>query len=329
MRIYLITFVFFGLSLSLKAQQIPQNSQFALNPALLNPAVIGIEEGTEILVGGRWQMLGFGNEPRTAFGLYSKRLKTKEKELPNPALNIGREIPETEKKEKTKFSQAVGAQISLDKYGAFGAFAINGLYACHVQINRAFTFSGGAKLGLTNNSFDASRAIVSNILDPSQSYQGGDAEYDQFIAGRTNNSNMNLGVGIKIKYNDFFIAAAADQLTENSVEFGNSSANFETKKHFFVSTGYNINVSDVIKLKAIAQFKKMQPAPLSSELAVIAEFDENLFAGMVYRHNAAVALIGGFNINDKFRLGYSIDFTINKLNNASNGGHELTLKYRF
>ncbi|MFY7943496.1 MAG: type IX secretion system membrane protein PorP/SprF, partial [Crocinitomicaceae bacterium] len=80
MRIYLITFVFFGLSLSLKAQQIPQNSQFALNPALLNPAFIGIEEGTEILVGGRWQMLGFGDEPRTAFGLYSKRLKTKEKE---------------------------------------------------------------------------------------------------------------------------------------------------------------------------------------------------------------------------------------------------------
>jgi hypothetical protein len=73
----------------------------------------------------------------------------------------------------------------------------------------------------------------------------------------------------------------------------------------------------------------MQPAPLSAEMSLVANFGENLFGGVIYRHKSAIGITGGFDINEKFRLGYSVDFATNKLRNVSNGGHELILRYRF
>ena len=329
MKNKLITLFFCGLSILVKAQQLPQFTQFAQNQALLNPAFIGTNEGKEINLGGRWQMLGFGNEPRTAFGLYSQQLKTKEKEIINPSLPISREIPEVEKEDKRSLTQAFGANVGIDKYGAFGTFELNGLYAIHYKLTKKLKLSGGAKLGFSNNSFDPSKAIVANLIDPTLAYQGGDLEYDEFISNRTNNVRLNLGVGGAVHYADFFVAAAVNNITGDLIEIGTSKVNFQPTPHMFLSTGYNYSIGQTFSINTTLLIKKMSPAPLSTELSMVANFDENLFGGIIYRHKSAIGITGGFNINDKFRLGYSVDFSINKLRYASNGGHELILRYRF
>jgi type IX secretion system PorP/SprF family membrane protein len=326
-RILIIGFL--GVSAILNAQQLPQFTQFANNQSLYNPAFIGINKSSDLTVGGRWQMLGFGNEPRTAFGIFSKNIKLKEKEVFNPALRISRNIPVSNSNEKRKFSHASGAQIMLDQYGAFRSFNLNGIYAFHYQANRNMKVSGGVKVGFSNNSFDASKAIVSNITDPKQAYQGGDSEYDQFISGRQNATFLNIGVGTVIHYSNFFIGFSADQLTRNTIELVNSSVNFNPSTHYFFTTGYKLSISEALKLTAVAQIKKMKPAPISTEFSIIANYGESLFCGLNYRHKAAVGAIAGFHINEKFSFGYSLDFTVNKLNYASNGGHELILSYRF
>ncbi len=311
------------------AQQLPQYTQFANNQSLYNPAFIGINKSSDITVGGRWQMLGFGNEPRTAFGIFSKNIALKEKEVFNPSLRISRDIPSEATHEKRKFSQASGAQIALDQYGAFRTFSLNGIYAFHYQVNRTMKVSGGLKAGFNNNSFDASKAIVSNITDPKQAYQGGDSEYDQFISGRQNATFLNVGAGAVIHYSDFFIGFSTDQLTRNTIELGNSSVNFNPSTHYFFSTGYKFSISDALKLTAVALIKKMKPAPISTEFSIIGNYGESLFLGLNYRHKASLGAIAGFHINERFSFGYSVDFTTNKLNYASNGGHELILSYRF
>ena len=329
MKNKLITLFFCGLSILVKAQQLPQFTQFAQNQALLNPAFIGTYEEREINLGGRWQMLGFGNEPRTAFGLYSQQIKVKEKDIINPSLPISREIPQIKNVEKRLLTQAFGAHVGIDKYGAFGTFELNGLYAVHYQLSKKLKLSGGAKLGFSNNSFDASKAIVANLTDPSLPYQGGDLEYDEFISGRTNNVRLNLGLGGAIHYADFFVAGSVNNLTGDLIEIGASQVNFQPTPHLFLSTGYNHSIGQSLSINTTLLLKKMSPAPLSTELSIVANFDENLFGGLIYRHKSAIGITGGFNINDQFRLGYSVDFTINKLRYASNGGHELIMRYRF
>lgn len=329
MKNKLITLFFCGLSILVKAQQLPQFTQFAQNQALLNPAFIGTNEGKEINLGGRWQMLGFGNEPRTAFGLYSQQLKTKEKEIINPSLPISREIPEIEKEDKRSLTQAIGANVGIDKYGAFGTFELNGIYAIHYKLTKKLKLSGGAKLGFSNNSFDPLKAIVANLNDPTLAYQGGDLEYDEFISSRTNNMRLNLGLGGAVYYADFFVAAAVNNITGDLIEIGTSQVNFQPTPHLFLSTGYNHSIGQALSINTTLLLKKMSPAPISTELSIVANFDENLFGGLIYRHKSAIGVTGGFNVNDKFRLGYSVDFSINKLRYASNGGHELILRYRF
>ncbi|MBM3184936.1 MAG: PorP/SprF family type IX secretion system membrane protein [Bacteroidetes bacterium] len=329
MKNKLIILFFCGLSMLVKAQQLPQFTQFAQNQALLNPAFIGTNEDKEINLGGRWQMLGFGNEPHTAFGLYSQQLKTKEKEIINPSLPISREIPEIVKEDKRSLTQAFGANVGIDKYGAFGTFELNGLYAIHYKLTKKLKLSGGAKLGFSNNSFDPSKAIVANLNDPTLSYQGGDLEYDEFISSRTNNVRLNLGLGGAVHYEGFYVAGAISNLTGDLIEIGSSQVNFQTTPHLFFSTGYNHSIGQTLSVNTTLLLKKMSPAPISTELSIVANFDENLFGGLIYRHKSAIGVTGGFNINEKFRLGYSVDFSINKLRYASNGGHELILRYRF
>jgi len=205
MKYILLPLFFCGFSTFLNAQQLPQYSQFAQNQALFNPSFIGVTEGKEMNIGGRWQMLGFGDEPRSAFGLFSQRIKSKVKTPVNPSIPISKEIPEPKKEEKRKFTHAFGSIVTYDKYGAFGTFELNGLYAAHYQLTKQLKFSGGVKIGVTNNSFDASRAIVSNVTDPSLIYQGGDSEYDQYISSRTNSSRINVGFGGTIYFEEFFI----------------------------------------------------------------------------------------------------------------------------
>ena len=329
MKNKLLLLFFCGLAILINAQQLPQFSQFAQNKELFNPAFIGNHSGREITTGGRWQMLGFGNEPRTAFGIFSQQINTKKKEFVNPSLPTSKAIPSNMFEEKRDFGQALGAQFSIDKYGAFGTIELSGLYAINFQINKKVKLSGGAKLGISNNSFDASKAIVANITDPTSTYQGGDAEYDDFISGRTNNWRLNLGLGGIVEYEKIFVGLSANNLTSDLIEFGTSSVNFQSTPHLFLTSGYRYSIGDVLTINTVLLIKKMNPAPFSTELAIIADFDENLFAGLLYRHKSSIGITGGFNINDKFRLGYSVDFSINRIRYASNGGHELILRYRF
>ena len=75
-QLYIILFLSFG---SLMAQQMPQFRQVNTSPSLYTPAGMAMNKQTSISLLARWQMLGFGNEPRTIafFGqaMIKKRLK--------------------------------------------------------------------------------------------------------------------------------------------------------------------------------------------------------------------------------------------------------------
>jgi len=314
---------------SIQAQQMPQFSQVALNRSLYNPASIGMEQKTMLTLGGRWQMIGFGNEPQSAFLCFEKNLKIKSKPIYNPAMRVSTPIPDDNRSLKSKFSQSIGGQLTSDKYGAFKSFQLAGLYAAHYQVNSLLKFSGGLKLGISNNGFDAEKAQVLNVTNPELAYQGGDVEYDEFTAKKWNSNIVNLGLGLNVQYGNFFIGAAANQLTKAAIQFGRSNVNFNLTSHLFLMTGYNFEITEEFKILTTAVVKKMSPAPTSYEFSAIGNFGDALFAGVNYHHKASVGLIVGFQVSSAFRIGYSFDASTNRIIQSSFGGHELVLNYRF
>ena len=325
----LISFFTLLAAFSVKAQQLPQYSMVVLNKSLYNPAYIGSTHGMSLGLGGRWQTVGFGGEPRSGYLTFEKSLNIREKERVNPGIRISSPIPESETLNKNKFSHGIGGQMVMDKTGAFGSFQLAGLYGAHYQVNKSLKISAGARLSWTNNNFDAAKAVVLNPNDPAAIYQGGDTEYDEFIAGKWNANYMHFGAGINVQYQNFFMGVSANQLSKGAIRFGSSNVNFDPKLHAFLITGYNFDISSEFKLQTTVIVKSMQPAPASFEFNAMASIGESLFAGLNYHHKASAGFFVGFNLNEKFRVAYALDVPTTRLNKFSWGGHELSLNYKF
>jgi type IX secretion system PorP/SprF family membrane protein len=316
-----LVFLFFAINcFDSISQQIAQFSQFSRNQMLLNPGSAGIYDFVDISMGGRWQWIGVPDLPRTTFLSFSMPLNIRP-DILNPGVRTSRGIV-TPQVKTGRMKQAIGAQLLSDKYGAFSRFSFSGTYAIHIPLTRKVNLSFGVKAGLNNNSFDSDKAQVLSILNPSLSF---DNTYSNFTANNTNRTIVDIQSGLYLYGKDFFVGLSADQLTGDLISFGNSSVNFNPRVHFNLISSYRIKINEDYSLSPSLMLKYMHSTPLSVDFNVITDYKSIFSFGMGYRHTDALIGLIGVNISNMFKVGYSFDISISKLNRYSSGGHELTL----
>jgi type IX secretion system PorP/SprF family membrane protein len=91
------------------------------------------------------------------------------------------------------------------------------------------------------------------------------------------------------------------------------------------AAGYKIPLNDDLTLMPFVIAKFMQPAPVSIEGGLQLEYMEWIWFAASYRHTDAAIAMLGMNINEKFKFGYSFDYSISRMNDYTTGGHELVL----
>jgi type IX secretion system PorP/SprF family membrane protein len=311
-----------GLTGMVTAQQMPQYSQYMRNQYTINPAAAGVYDFVDITMCGRWQWLGFGDEPRTAY-LSITAPVGRPKVSYNPALRIS-DGPVRNPEIKTgKLKHAVGGQFIADQYGAFRKMQGAGTYALHMPVTKNYNLSFGVRLGLSNNSFLSDKAKVLNLVDPTQTYT--DNTYTNFVANQSSKYIMDLGAGLYFYSNKSFLGIAADQLTKDMVEFGQGTANFNNQYHFNVTGGYKFSLNQDLTLMPSLLVKFMNPAPVSIDGTLQLEYKEWLWTALSYRHKDAFIGMVGLNVNQRFKFGYSYDFSLSRFNDFSSGGHEIVL----
>ena len=316
-----ILFVFIILcSLNGNTQQLPQFTQFINNTTLFNPSMMSMDERTSITLGGRWQMLGFGSEPRTAFISGQTRISNKSKKSLNPSLRISKDNTENDSVKQSRFSHYAGGQMLFDSYGAFDRTSINGCYSLGFDLNEDWKMLAGIKVGFSNFGFDRSKAQVTG---------NDDQEYDAYVANGTNRNSFDLGAGFTLVTKSFFIGFAANQFTKTALDLGSSPSYFDQRMHWNLITGYSYSIPGIVDLQGMVLLKKMAPSPLSMEIAIKAVLPNQVWTGIHFRNRSSVGFIAGFLINESFQLGYSLDINTNRLISFNNGGHELILSYRF
>ena len=319
-RIILIGYFF--VALTAKSQQIPQYSQFQRNQFMANPAAAGIYDFIDVTLAGRWQWLGVEDAPRSSYLAFSVPLNFKPRYY-NPGIRTSAGQVENPKIQTGKLKHTVGGQIIADQYGAFRKLSFLGTYALHIPMNKDYNLSFGLNAGLSNNSFLADKAQVLNLIDPSLTYT--DNTYTNFIANQSNKYIMDLSAGLYLYGKGFYLGISSQQLTRDFVEFGQGTANFNPQMHYNIMTGYRFKVNEDFTLTPNVMAKYMAPAPLSLDFNLQAEYKEWIWGGIGYRHTDAVIGMFGLNISNRFKLGYSFDFSISKFQNFSSGGHELVL----
>lgn len=325
MKKILIPFCFLLVTMSLTAQQNPQYSQYLRNQFMVNPAAAGVYDFIDITIGGRWQWLGFDDSPKTSYLSGTFVLGKKSKPRYNPAFRTSSGPVRNPEIKTGNLKHALGGQLIADQYGAFRRMSFNANYALHLPVSKNYNLSFGVKAGLSNNTFLQDKAVVLNTLDPYQTYAGGDTEYDDFVASQSSKMILDIGAGLYLYSNKMFFGIAADNLSKDFVEFGSGTANFNTQMHFNATGGVKIKLNENLTLTPAVLAKFMMPAPPSIEGSLQLEYKEWLWMGVSYRHTDAVVPMVGLNISEKFKFGYSYDYSVSRFNQVSSGGHEVVL----
>ena len=306
------------------SQQLPQYSQYNRNQIMINPGAAGMYDFLDVTLGGRMQWVGFTDAPNTAC-LYASTVLPRDKARYNPALRTSNGPVSGPKVNTGRIKHGLAGQVVADQYGAFRDLSASVIYAIHLPISPNYNISFGTKLGISNSTFLQDRVLV---LSQMSGYKGptvNDNTYNSYMTNQSNLNFMDIGAGLFFYGDGVYLGVSADQLTTDMIRFGSGTTNFDPRTHLNVTGGYRFNLNDHWTLMPSVLVKYMAPAPLSLEGSLQLEYKEWIWLGASYRHTDALVGMIGCNLSDKFKIGYSYDFSVSAFNNYSVGGHELIL----
>jgi type IX secretion system PorP/SprF family membrane protein len=304
--------------LGLKAQQKPQYTQYIFNQQLVNPAVSGIENYTDVKAGYRSQWTGLQGAPVTSYFTINAPLGKNFIEgdaTQSPAYGdnpLGRSF--TDAYMAAEPHHGIGLTVVSDKAGPIRQTNFDATYAYHLGITSQLNVAVGVSAGVSNYTLNTAE-VTTEFSDPA--VNGGN--YNQF--------KPDIGLGIWAYSSLYFIGASVQQLIPQTISFSSNSTynTGKTVPHFFFTGGYKFFMTDDITLLPSVMVKVVNPVPVSFDVNLKMAFRDHFWIGGSYRQNDAVAAMIGFNLGSFMSLGYSYDYTTSNLNTVSNGTHEIVV----
>ncbi|MCF8268522.1 MAG: type IX secretion system membrane protein PorP/SprF [Crocinitomicaceae bacterium] len=310
------------------SQQLPQFRQIMSGSVLYNPAAMTMNKQSNVSMLARWQMLGFGNEPRTISAFGHTMIKHKIKVTFNPGSRIQRDYSPLQKKRQIILQHFLGGQVISDKYGAFNSLDASGNYAVNIPLGMYWKLGVGARIGIRNHIFSPSQASVLNLTNVQLPYAGGDNTYDQYLQYGTQSLTASGSFGTVLHSKYAFVSLAVQHGNLSNLVL-NQTNFFNQQLHWSAMGGYTFGISNGLDLKTIVHIKQMIKGPVSIEASAITLINFIFWAGINYQYNSSAGIIAGMDVSDNLKIGYSFDFSTNRINRFSNGGHEIYLSYGF
>ena len=308
------------MSLSVAAQQRAQYTQYIFNNYLLNPAVSGIENYTDLKGGYRSQWSGLEGAPVTSYisihaPIGKNFINSSANSFPSDGNNpMSRSFLQTYAAAEPH--HGVGLQAVFDETGPLRRTDVSLSYAYHLGVTEVLNVSFGVAAGFSKIDLDISQVnLGENANDPA------------ILASQNSNTKPDLGAGIWIYGPRYFIGVSALQLLGQNLSFTDDKAYDQGKlaPHFFTTAGYKFYLGDDFAAIRSAMIKHVSPAPTSVDLNLKVAFRDKFWLGGGYRVNDSFSAMAGMNISHLFNLSYSYDYTTSGLNAVSSGSHEVVL----
>jgi type IX secretion system PorP/SprF family membrane protein len=305
----------------LVAQQKSQYSQYMINNYLLNPALTGIEDYTDVKLGYRNQWSGVNGAPITFYLSGHTRLSGKAKSTKatlsgqNKPVAFAPEAPLNGIHRKVKPHHAIGGILLRDQIGPFSRTEASASYAYHLPLASNLRLATGTSLGIISQSL---RPEVMNFANPS----------DNAAAGWSKLS-PNLSTGLWLYSDNFYAGASATQLFANATATDDQPADDNAlRNHYFITTAYKYSPSPKLALVPSILIKWVQPLPVSVDYNLRVVYDANYWAGFSYRQQDSFIIIAGLTLSKRFDFGYAYDLGVSSLSSQSAGSHEIVLGLR-
>ena len=321
-NIWFILLICFSYFLPAAAQQRPQYTQYIFNNYIINPALTGIENYTDVRLGSRNQWQGLEGAPKTSyFSIHApigkdfingNATSVPESGGSNP---MSRSVVQTY--QASEPHHGIGFHAVTDQAGPLSSLYANVTYAYHIGINTNTNLSFGVAAGISKLNLDISKVRT-------------DVEIDPAISGDINNRlQPDLGAGVWLYGPTYFAGISAQSLLGRTITFtGNNDPRYGLGReipHLFFSAGYKFFLGEDVAAIPSTMIKYVTPAPLTVDVNLKVAFQDKFWVGASYRKNDAIAGMLGFNVSSLFNVSYSYDYTTSNLNSVSNGSHEIVL----
>ncbi|UOE52405.1 type IX secretion system membrane protein PorP/SprF [Mucilaginibacter sp. SMC90] len=304
----------------LKAQQRPQYTQYVFNNYLLNPALSGIENYTDVKLGYRSQWTGLDGAPVTSYLSVNAPIGNRFLQGDATAFPAGGGLNPSSRSYTQNYMAAephhgIGLMVVSDKTGPITQTNIDATYAYHLGLTEKLNLAVGVSAGVSHNVIDVSKLTYVDQNDPTiNNITGSQWKPD-------------LGVGVWAYSSNYFLGVSVQQILPQNLYVTTSTTAVQNKTvpHYFVTGGVKLFVSDDITLMPSALLKFIAPVPVTFDVNMKMSFRDKFWIGGSYRRNDSYAALVGFNLSSLINVGYSYDFTTSALNTVSHGSHEIVL----
>lgn len=308
-----------------RAQQKPHYTQYILNQYIVNPALTGIENYTDIKLSHRHQWTGIQDAPVTSYLTIHGPIGKKDYRTTATSFEVPGENPRGKQYWQDYTSaephHGVGLQVINDVTGPLSNFSAYGTYAYHIGLTPRTSLSGGFGAGISRISLDAEKLdFGSTVVDP--------AVYAQ--NGVLNKTRFDMMAGLYLYSPDYFIGLSAQQIVPSKIDFSNNAIRPKEGKsvpHIFATAGYRFLVGYDFNLIPSIMVKYINPMPTQIEANVKLQYQDFLWVGAGYRYKDGFNGMLGVNISNTVNVGYAYDYTTSRLNNFSKGTHEIILGF--
>ncbi len=310
------------------AQQRMQYSQYMNNGFLVNPALAGVEDYTDLKLGYVHQWAGFPGAPRGLFATVNKGFVPKvqggavDEVTSLPALGRGRYRPTTRKVDggvvpSQRLRIGIGGSVYSEQTGPISYSGLTAAFASNLQIKDELRLALGVNLDMMHYQLNTDEIILNNLNDPS------------VLNARRSLLLPGISVGGAVYSQSFFVAASSRQILRNRITIGpNNPYISRLFAHYQIQAGYRFNVTDDLRLTPTGIIRHVSPAPLSWEIGIRGDYKDLFYFGISHRYKDAFIGLLGFNLNQTVILTYSYDYIISTLGNFNSGSHGITLGFR-
>ena len=305
-------------------QQRPHYTQYIMNNYILNPAITGIENYTDVKISVRNQWVGIEGAPKTFYiTMHGPLGKKDHRENANSFSMIG-ENPRG-KEYWTNYSAAephhgIGFTAVNYSTGYINRTTAYATYAYHVGLSARTSLAAGFGAGLTGFNIDRSKIQLATALDPAIGTS----------VSQLNKFKPEMNAGLWLYSADYFVGLSAQQLIPVNLELVDNSAAKSTQvPHIFTTAGYKFFITDDISGLPSVMTRFIASQPLGIDVNFKAQFRDLVWMGGSYRKGEGFAGMMGLNISQRLNISYSYDLNRSKymLSSMHQGSHELVIGF--
>ncbi|WP_407521758.1 type IX secretion system membrane protein PorP/SprF [Lacibacter sp. MH-610] len=318
-------FIFFLAVQTGNAQQRPHYTQYILNNYILNPALTGIENYTDVKLSYRNQWAGFPGAPQTFYASVHGAIGKQDYRTTPTSFQVPGENPRGkaywEEYTAAEPHHGIGGSVVNYKTGYISRITATVSYAYHLGLSPKWNLSAGFAGGFTRFTIDATKAELANPIDPAVGS----------LTTEFRKTRPELSAGLWLYSDKFFAGVSAQQIIPQRITLVNNDQykGSALVPHFFATAGYRFMAGEDVNIIPSVMFRYISNMPSFVDVNVKAQYQDRVWVGGNYRIKEGFAAMAGLNISNTFNVSYSYD-----INNANyllqymqRGTHEIVLGF--